>query len=118
MPKIAAILLTTLSLSLCACASFDPYDGMAFSDFNHSAGLAGRGGAQLIGTNGNTEVYYLNGATDHNVFYWFDDGSLRKVTTGSLAKTKVALKTMYKAEHLKRAPRHGGTTTAVAGGGG
>ncbi|HZP11779.1 MAG TPA: hypothetical protein VFB36_05095 [Nevskiaceae bacterium] len=117
MPKIAAILLTTLSLCLGACASFDPYDGMAFNDFNHSAGLAGKGGAQLIGSNGNTEVYYLNGATDHNVFYWFDDGTLRKVTSGSLAQTKVALKKMYKAEHLKRAPHHVGATTAVAGGG-
>lgn len=117
MSKIAAILLTVVTLSLGACASFDPYDGMAFDDFKHNAGLAGKGGAQLLGANGNTEVYYLNGTTDHNVYYWFDDGVLRKVTGGSLAKTKSALKTMYKAEHLKRAPRQsGGSTTGVAGG--
>ena len=116
MSKIAAILLTILSLSLGACASFDPYDGMAFGDFKHGAGLAGKGGAALVGSKGNTEVYYLNGATDHNVFYWFDDGVLRKVTIGSLSQTRVALKKMYKAEHLMRAPRQATMSTGVAGG--
>ena len=118
MSKIVAILMTVLTLSLGACASFDPYDGMAFDDFKHGAGLAGKGGAQLLGAKGNTEVYYLNGATDHNVFYWFDDGVLRKVTTGSIENARVALKTMYKADHLKRMPRSASNYNAVAGGGG
>jgi hypothetical protein len=118
MSKLAAILMTVATLSLGACASFDPYDGMAFDDFKHNAGLAGKGGAQLLGANGNTEVYFLNGATDHNVFYWFDDGVLRKVTSGSIAQAKTQLKTMYKADHLKRAPRQASNYSLVAGGGG
>ena len=95
-------LLIALYLCLTACASFDPYDGMAIDDFKHSAGLAGKGGAQLVGTNANTEVYYLNGATDQTVFYWFDDGVLRKVTHSTLPQTKHQIKTMYKPQHLKK----------------
>jgi hypothetical protein len=98
--KTPLVLLATLAL--CACASFDPFDGMALQDFKHQAGLAGKGGAELVGSKGNTDVYYLNGATDHDVFYWFDDGILRKVTTGSIEQTKHQIKVMYKAPHLRK----------------
>ena len=114
MSKIAAILMTVLTLSLGACASFDPYDGMALQDFKHQAGIAGKGGAQLVGTKGNTEVYALNGLADHDTFYWFDDGVLRKVTQGSLDQTKKRIQGMYKASHLMRKPQPA-TTTGFAG---
>ena len=115
MSKIAAILLTALTLSLGACASFDPYDGMALQDFKHEAGLAGKGGAQLVGAKGNTEVYALNGLAAHDTFYWFDDGVLRKVTQGSLDQTKRKINTLYKPEHLLRGPHNTVATTGVAG---
>jgi hypothetical protein len=119
MSKLAAILMTAVTLGLGACAaSFDPYDGMAFDDFKHGAGLAGKGGAQLLGSKGNTQVYFLNGVADHNVFYWFDDGVLRKVTTGSVEQTRVALNKLYKSDHLKRAPRQASYYTNLTAGGG
>jgi hypothetical protein len=96
-----SLLLLIGSLLLTACASFDPYNGMAFEEFRHTAGLAGKGGAELVGRNGTTTVYFLNGVTDHNVFYWFEEGVLRKVTNGTLPQTKHALKTMYKPAHLR-----------------
>ena len=106
-------LVLLIALTLCACASFDPYDGMGFDDFKHQAGLAGKGGAEFVGSKGNTNVYYLNGATDHEVFYWFDDGILRKVTTGTVEQTKHAIKVMYKAPHLmKKTPKQ---ISAMAG---
>ena len=114
------LLILLLAIPLCGCASFDPYDGMAFDDFSHQAGLAGKGGAQLVGSKGNTDVYYLNGATDHNVFYWFDDGILRKVTTGTMDQTKYQIKTMYKAPHLKnkkKTPKQISAMTDAAGAG-
>jgi hypothetical protein len=90
------------SLLLAACASFDPYNGMMFDEFRHTAGLAGKGGTELVGRNGTTTVYYLNGATDHQVFYWFEEGILRKVTHSSLTQAKTQLKTMYKPAHLRK----------------
>jgi hypothetical protein len=113
--RTAHFLLITLALS--GCASFDPYDGMGLDDFKHQAGLAGKGGAELVGSKGNTDVYYLNGATDHNVFYWFDDDVLRKVTTGTADQAKHQIKTMYKAPHLrmKKAPKQISARNDAAG---
>ena len=91
----------TAALLIAGCASFDPYNGMGFEEFRHESGLAGKGGPELIGRNGTTTVYYLNGATDHDVFYWFEEGTLRKVTHSTLPQAKHQLKTMYKPPHLK-----------------
>jgi hypothetical protein len=109
-----------IAAALYGCASFDPYDGMAFDDFKHQAGLAGKGGAELVGSKGNTDVYYLNGATDHEVFYWFDDGILRKVTTGTMEQTRHQIKVMYKAPHLRvrKTPRQVSAMNDLATGAG
>ena len=50
---------------------------------------------------GPVRQYFLNGATDHETFYWFEDGILRKVTHSTLPAAKHALKTMYKPPHLQ-----------------
>ncbi len=99
---VRTLLILLTGLYLTACASFDPYNGMQFEEFRHGAGLAGKGGAELIGRNGTTTVYYLNGSTDHDVFYWFEEGTLRKVTRGSMQQAKQQLKTMYKPAHLRK----------------
>jgi hypothetical protein len=96
--KLSCLLIAFL---IASCASFDPYNGMAFDDFRHQAGLAGRGGAELVGQNGTTSVYFLNGLGDQTTFYWFEDGILRKVTQSTVAGVKHQLKTMYKPAHLK-----------------
>jgi hypothetical protein len=96
-----SLLTLIAALLAAACASFDPFNGMQFEDFRHEAGLAGKGGPELVGRNGTTTVYFLNGATDHEVFYWFEEGTLRKVTHSSLTQAKHQLKTMYKPAHLK-----------------
>lgn len=92
-----SLVLPLVLLLLAACASFDPYHGMPYADFEHNAGLAGQGGAELVGRNGSTTVYYLNGATDHDVYYWFEFGMLNRVTRGTLPQIRHQLKAMYKA---------------------
>jgi hypothetical protein len=114
--KLSCLLIVCL---IASCASFDPYNGMVFDDFRHQAGLAGRGGAELVGKNGTTSVYFLNGLGDQRTFYWFEDGILRKVTQSTVASVKHQLKAMYKPAHLKarKSKKKASRQTSVDGAG-
>ena len=85
-----------LSVFVVACASFEPQNGMSYPEFQKMAAASGNGGTEIVGMKGNVSVYRLTGMTDHDIFYWFENGRLTKIERGELPQIR------YQIELLKR----------------
>lgn len=95
MRRPSGIIAIALLLASCVAAmNFNPQGGTTFEEFKHNAGAAGKGFPELVGLKGNTSVYRLTGLTDHNTFYWFENGRLSQVTQGELPQVRLQIETI------------------------
>ena len=87
------LLLVVCSLLLTGCVQFAPRPGMHYTEFQRSAveSFPRKGIPELIGMNGEVLVYRLIGSTDPNIYYWFRNDTLFKVTQGELPQLRYQL---------------------------
>ena len=86
------LLLVVCSLLLTGCVEFAPRPGMHYTEFKRTAFESlPRKHSQLIGMNGEVLVYRLLGSTDPDIYYWFRNDTLFKVTQGELPQLRYQL---------------------------
>lgn len=90
------VLIIILCLSVAACATFAPQQGMSFADFAHMTAKSFNGAPNMVQMTGEITAYNLPTSSDPNVFYWFERGRLTRVTQGQLPQIR------YQIEQINR----------------
>ena len=84
-----------LCLGVVGCANFAPKQGMSFTNFKHMTAKSFNGHPEMVRMVDETTVYNIP-HKDKNVFYWFENDRLIRVTQGELPQQR------YQIEHINR----------------
>lgn len=89
------MLLLVLCLCIVGCVSFAPRQGMSFEEFKRMTGKSFNGHPEMVQMVDEVTVYNVSNG-NKNVFYWFENDRLIRVTQGELPTRR------YQIEHINR----------------